>query len=79
MAHELERVRLRASHIVLSACEVGRTTHRPGEQPLGLTATLLARGVACVVAPVSPIADATAAAYLNVIASIPNEARKALI
>lgn len=65
VAHELERVRLRASHIVLSACEVGRTTHRPGEQPLGLTATLLARGVACVVAPVSPIADATAAASMS--------------
>lgn len=57
VAHELENVPVRASHVVLSACEVGRAAHRPGDQPLGLTAALLAAGVACVVAPIAPVAD----------------------
>ncbi|MFT3888676.1 MAG: CHAT domain-containing protein [Arachnia sp.] len=61
VAHELEGLEVRASHVVLSACEVGRSAHRPGDQPLGLTATLLASGVACVVAPVAPVADRVAA------------------
>ena len=61
VAHELEGAGIRASHVVLSACEVGRASHRPGDQPLGLTATLLASGVGCVVAPVAPVADKTSA------------------
>ncbi|MBK7820047.1 MAG: CHAT domain-containing protein [Tessaracoccus sp.] len=64
VAHELEGVEMRASHVVLSACEVGRASHRPGDQPLGLTATLLASGVGCVVAPVSPVGDRTSAAVM---------------
>lgn len=60
VAHELESAQIRASHVVLSACEVGRASHRPGDQPLGLTATLLAAGVACVVAPVAPVGDKVA-------------------
>ncbi|MGA4669000.1 CHAT domain-containing protein [Propionibacteriaceae bacterium Y1923] len=61
VAHELEGVDLRASHVVLSACEVGRATHRPGDQPLGLTSMLLSSGVTCVVAPVAPVNDRLAA------------------
>ncbi len=64
VAHELEGVGMRASHVVLSACEVGRASHRPGDQPLGLTATLLASGVGCVVAPVAPVGDRTSAAVM---------------
>lgn len=60
-AHELEGLTMRASHVVLSACEVGRATQRPGDQPLGFTATLLCAGVVCVVAPVAPVDDALAA------------------
>ncbi|MHA6511736.1 CHAT domain-containing protein [Tessaracoccus sp. Z1128] len=63
-AHELEDIALRASHVVLSACEVGRATHRPGDQPLGLTATLLSAGAVCVIAPVAPIGDELAAAVM---------------
>lgn len=63
-AHELEGLEVRASHVVLSACEVGRATHRPGDQPLGLTATLLSAGASCVVAPVAPIGDQLAAAVM---------------
>lgn len=64
-AHELEGAALRARHVVLSACEVGRATHRPGDQPLGLTHTLLTCGVSCVVAPVAPIADDLAARVMD--------------
>lgn len=64
-AHELEAAEIHASQIVLSACEVGRATHRPGDQPLGLTATLLAAGVATVIAPVAPIGDSVAAEVMG--------------
>ncbi|MGJ6980254.1 CHAT domain-containing protein [Aestuariimicrobium soli] len=64
-AHELEGASVRASHVVLSACEIGRATHRPGDQPLGFTHTLLTCGVACVVAPVAPIADDLAATVMD--------------
>lgn len=59
-AHEMEGHRLRASHVVLSACESGRTSVRRGEEALGLTASLLALGVGSVVAAASPVPDATA-------------------
>ena len=56
-AHELEGRRLRASHVVLSACESGRTSMRRGEEALGLTASLLTLGVCSVVAAASPVPD----------------------
>lgn len=56
-AHEMEGRRLRASHVVLSACESGRTSMRRGEEALGLTASLLTLGVASVVAAASPVPD----------------------
>ncbi|SHJ53433.1 CHAT domain-containing protein [Tessaracoccus bendigoensis DSM 12906] len=65
VAHELEGLPLRASHVVLSACEVGRSAARPGDQPLGLTSTLLSAGVACVVAPVAPVNDQLAARVMH--------------
>ena len=64
VAHELEAVDLRASHVVLSACEVGRTTHRPGDHPLGLTSMLLSSGVTSVIAPVAPVNDELAATVM---------------
>ncbi|GAA2165932.1 CHAT domain-containing protein [Pedococcus bigeumensis] len=58
-AHELPRPAT-APHVVLSACDVGRLDPRPGDEPLGLTAALLALGVRSVVAPVAPVADVVA-------------------
>ncbi len=56
-AHEIEGHRLRASHVVLSACESGRISVRRGEEALGMTASLLAMGVPTVVAAGSPVPD----------------------
>jgi hypothetical protein len=58
-AHELPRP-LRTEHVVLSACDVGRSRLRPGDEPLGLTAALLALGVRSVVAAVAPVRDEAA-------------------
>jgi CHAT domain-containing protein len=58
-AHELPRPAT-APHVVLSACDVGRLDPRPGDEPLGLTAALLALGVRSVVAPVAPVSDVVA-------------------
>ena len=50
-----------ASHVVLSACEVGRATMRPGDEALGLTAVLLSLGIRAVVAAVARVPDDVAA------------------
>ena len=60
-AHELVHD-VRAQHVVLSACDVGRAKVRVGGEALGMTAALLAFGVRCVVAAVAPIADEASAA-----------------
>ncbi|HEV7146255.1 MAG TPA: CHAT domain-containing protein [Pedococcus sp.] len=56
-AYEFDGGRSPASHVVLSACEVGRAVVRPGEEALGLTASLLAQGVDSIVAAVGPVRD----------------------
>lgn len=56
-AHELQSAGVAARHVVLSACDVGRALVRPGEEPLGLTAALLACGVESVIAAVAPVRD----------------------
>ncbi len=50
-----------ASHVVLSACEVGRVTMRPGDEALGLTSVLLSLGIRSVVAAVARVPDDVAA------------------
>lgn len=56
-AHEIEGHRVRASHVVLSACESGRVSVRRGDEALGMTASLLALGVSTVIAAGSPVPD----------------------
>ena len=48
-------------HVVLSACDLGRSRIGPGEEPLGLAAALLGLGVRSVVAAAGPVSDALAA------------------
>jgi len=64
-AHEIEGHRLRASHVVLSACDGGRISVRRGEEALGMTASLLALGVPTVVAAVGPVPDQVAHAAMT--------------
>ena len=64
-AHELAGP-LTSSHVVLSACEVGRATPRAaGDEALGLTAALLGLGVHSVVAATTRIPDDVAAAAMT--------------
>lgn len=48
-------------HVVLSACDLGLATVRPGEEALGLTRALLHHGAATVVSGVARVADDVAA------------------
>ncbi len=60
-AHEMEAVESMADCLVLSACEVGQWSVRPGNEPLGLTTALLQLGARCVVAGVARVGDDAAA------------------
>src|SRR5690606_4703867 len=60
-AHELPGVELPGSVVVLSACEVGRATERPGGEALGLASVLLRLGARAVVAALAPLRDEFAA------------------
>ena len=64
-AHELDPDAVRASHVVPSACEVGRWTLRPGDEALGLTSVLLRLGVRSVVASVARVNDKAAAVTMT--------------
>jgi tetratricopeptide (TPR) repeat protein len=56
-AHELDGTDLAGAVVVLSACEVGRSTSRVGGEPLGLTSVLLRHGASAVIAAVAPLRD----------------------
>jgi tetratricopeptide (TPR) repeat protein len=60
-AHELDQTAEIAEHVILSACEVGLSTVRPGDEALGLTSVFLHFGTRSVVAGVSRVADDLAA------------------
>lgn len=55
---DLEQLGATPRHMVLAACESGVSKVTPGQEILGLTATLLGRQTATVVAPVISIDDA---------------------
>ena len=63
-AHELDQTAGVPEHVVLSACELGLATVRPGDEALGLTAVLLQLGARSVVAGVARVADDVAAATM---------------
>lgn len=65
-AYELQRRGVRAGHVVLSACDTGRAMIRPGDEAIGLTATMLACGARSVVAAVAPVDDEVAAQLMVV-------------
>jgi CHAT domain-containing protein len=55
--HDLEQLPSAPSWVVLSACDVGRSDLRPGEEVLGLAAAFLALGTSSLIAAVLPIPD----------------------
>ncbi|WP_420113226.1 CHAT domain-containing protein [Pseudactinotalea sp.] len=64
-AYELQRRGVRAGHVVLSACDAGRAIIRPGDEAMGLTATVLACGARSVLAAVAPVQDVVAAQLMG--------------
>lgn len=60
-AHELDQTARTPEHVVLSACELGLATVRPGDEGLGLTSVLLRLGTRSVVAGVARVEDEVAA------------------
>lgn len=63
-AHELEGADLSGSLVVLSSCEVGRATVRPGGEVLGMASVLLRLGADTVIAALAPIRDDVAASVM---------------
>ena len=59
-AHELDQRGHAPQHVVLSACEVGLATIRPGDEALGLATVLLNLGTQSVVAGVARVGDEVA-------------------
>ena len=64
-SHELYSTTRMASCVVLSACEVGLSTWRPGNEALGLTNVLLQLGARSVLAGVARVADDVAAEVME--------------
>jgi tetratricopeptide (TPR) repeat protein len=56
-AHELDAGNRAPDHVVLSACEVGLATIRPGDEALGLASVLLQLGTRSVIAGVARVGD----------------------
>lgn len=60
MAYDLLRLRRPPRHVVLSACEVGRSLVRPGGELLGFATTLLRMGTATVIAATTAVNESDA-------------------
>ncbi|MCW2522261.1 MAG: hypothetical protein JWO63_596 [Frankiales bacterium] len=56
-AYELDSSRPVAGHVVLSSCELGQATVRPGDEALGLTSVLLRLGTRSVISGVARVND----------------------
>ncbi len=63
-AHELDQTARTPDHVVLSSCELGLATVRPGDEALGLTSVLLHLGTRSVVAGVARVGDELAASTM---------------
>jgi tetratricopeptide (TPR) repeat protein len=60
-AYELDQTDHAAEHVILSACELGQATIRPGDEALGLTSVLLHLGTSSVISGVARVNDDVAA------------------
>jgi CHAT domain-containing protein len=66
-AYEIDPGAGLASCVVLSSCEAGLATVRPGDESLGLSNVLLQLGAACVVAAVARVNDEVSAEFMRVV------------
>jgi CHAT domain len=57
MAYDIQRLSTAPKHVVISACDVGRTVVRAGDEILGFTAALLHIGTPTVISSVTRVAD----------------------
>ncbi len=65
MAYDIQQLAAAPRHVILSACDVGRTVVRPGEEILGFTAALLYVGTATVISSVTRVADDAAVGIMT--------------
>ncbi len=65
MAYDIQQLAAAPRHVVLSACDVGRTVVRPGEEILGFTAALLYLGTAAVTSSVTRVGDDAAVGMMT--------------
>ena len=61
VGYDLDRVSQSPQQVVLSACELGLATVRPGDEALGLTRALLHSGTSTIISGVAKVSDAGAA------------------
>jgi tetratricopeptide (TPR) repeat protein len=64
-AHELDGATRAPEHVILSACELGLATVRPGDEGLGLTSVLLRLGTRSVIGGVARVGDQVAAETMS--------------
>jgi hypothetical protein len=65
MAYDVQQLATAPRHVILSACDVGRSVARPGGELLGFTAALLYVGAATVISSVARVADDAAVAIMT--------------
>ncbi|HLL63259.1 MAG TPA: CHAT domain-containing protein [Propionibacteriaceae bacterium] len=61
VGYDLDRVPDPPQHVVLSACDLGQATVRPGDEALGLTRAFLHSGTSTVISGVAKVSDRGAA------------------
>jgi CHAT domain-containing protein len=57
VGYDLDRIAQPPQQVVLSACELGQATVRPGDEALGLTRALLHSGTSTIISGVAKVSD----------------------
>ena len=65
MAYDVQQLAAPPGQVILSACDVGRSVARPGEEILGFTAALLYIGTATVISSIARVADDAAVGVMT--------------
>ena len=65
MAYDAQQLTAPPGQVILSACDVGRSVVRPGEELLGFTAALLYIGTATVISSVARVGDEAAVGIMT--------------